>query len=393
MNTKLVLVTHYYATHGGGVEQVALEIARQLAGRHGYAVRWLASDLDKAPPQVGVDAVPMRALNVIERVTGIPYPIWSPRSIVQMAREIRAAEAIHLHDCLYMGNILAYLIARYRKKPVLVTQHIGLVPYRNPLLRLIHEMMNRILGKLILSGADQTIFYSPLVAEYFQSRTRFDRPPLLFLNGVDTSVFRPLEAGESRAQVRRNLGLAADRPVLLFVGRFVEKKGLHLLRRMAERTPEWTWLFAGRGPLDPGGWGLANVVVHHDRGGATLSPLYQAADVLVLPSVGEGFPLVVQESMACGTPALTNTETAAACPAAAEVLLHEPLDPAAAEATVDRWIVRLQSLLADPEALHEHGRKAAALAREIWSWDRCGQEYAQVLQRLVARDGAHAGER
>ena len=59
--------------------------------------------------------------------------------------------------------------------------------------------------------------------------------------------------------------------------------------------------------------------VHRNLSQAELPPLYQAADLLVLPSVGEGFPLVVQEAMACGTPALVGDETAAGCPEAGAV--------------------------------------------------------------------------
>jgi glycosyltransferase involved in cell wall biosynthesis len=68
------------------------------------------------------------------------------------------------------------------------------------------------------------------------------------------------------------------------------------VRRMARQRPDIQWAFAGWGHLDPQVWGLPNVVVFRDLSGADLVPLYQASDVFVLPSKGEGFPLVIQEA-------------------------------------------------------------------------------------------------
>ncbi len=75
----LLLVTHYYSTHRGGVEKVADELARRLATSNGWSVTWLASDSDPLPEALPalVKPLPMRAWNGIERRLGVPWPIWS----------------------------------------------------------------------------------------------------------------------------------------------------------------------------------------------------------------------------------------------------------------------------------------------------------------------------
>jgi glycosyltransferase involved in cell wall biosynthesis len=367
---RVLLVTHYYPAHRGGVERIAGQLAERLAAEGVAEVEWHASDCDPPPAASGVRAVPARSFNFAERRLGFPYPLWSPSALRRLTRAARVADVVHLHDSLYFPNLAAYAAARKAGRPVLVTQHVGFVPYRNPLLRTAVSVANRALAARVLGKATRVVFESASVEAYFRRFVRFERAPLLIPNGVDTTAFSP---AESRARVRAGLGVPAGKPLLLFIGRFVEKKGLPMLRELSARVPQAHWLFAGWGPLDPTGWGRGNVSVLQRPEPAQLAALYQAADLFVLPSVGEGFPLAIQEAMACGTPALVGDETAAGCPEAGELLLHEPVPG------IERWVERIKSL-AGSNTLEALRPRVTAFAREHWSWERCTVRYAEVLR-------------
>lgn len=378
---RIALVTHYFPAHRGGIELVAAEIARRLAASHGAEIAWHASDCDPAPSIPGVSCVAARSCNAVERRLGVPYPLWSPKALRMAARAARTADVLHLHDCLYLPNLAAYAAARLARRPVLVTQHVGMVPYRNPVLRALLSAAYRVLGRIVLGGASQVVFVSDSVRRYFQGFVRFRSPPLLVGNGVDTAVFRPVDSARRQA-LRAELGVPEAAPLLLFVGRFVEKKGLPALRELAARLPQARWIFAGWGALDPERWSLPNVAVLRGRSGAQLAPLYQAADLLVLPSVGEGFPLVVQEAMACGTPALVGSDTAAGWPDAAGLLLAEDAEGAD---VVARWEARLRQLTGDPGGLASLRERVARYAAANWSWELCAARYAELLRQCARK--------
>jgi hypothetical protein len=103
---KIVLVTHFYPAHGGGVENVAAQLAARMAAA-GAEVTWCASDTDAAPALPGVRCEPMATFNGVERISGFPYPLWGPRSLMRLARAVRSADAVHVHDCIYAGSLAA----------------------------------------------------------------------------------------------------------------------------------------------------------------------------------------------------------------------------------------------------------------------------------------------
>jgi glycosyltransferase involved in cell wall biosynthesis len=283
-----------------------------------------------------------------------------------------------LHDALYMASVVTFLAAKAHRRPLVIIQHIGQIPYRSPLLRGLMALANRLVAAPVLSGADQVVFISAFVRAFF-GRLSFRAPPQLVFNGVDTEVFRPA-CGGTRAAARARFGLVG--PTALFVGRFVEKKGVEILRRAAAQRPEVTFAFAGWGVIDPAAWGLSNVRVFSDLAGVSLADLYRASDVFVLPSQGEGFPLVVQEALACGLPVVCGAESTRADAEAAAWLIGVPVegdvdqDKAAADvlAAMDRALAAAAP--GDAQARYE-------FVRRRYAWSAAADRHAGIIRGLI----------
>ncbi len=130
-----------------------------------------------------------------------------------------------------------------------------------------------------------------------------------FHRGIDTTLFCPGEARVARAK----LGLSLDARTALWVGRMVPVKGLDVLldawRIVAPRVPAARLLLVGEGPKATALRAQAtrlgvdgSVRFVGPRPHEELPDWYRAADVTVLPSLSEGVPNVLLESLACGTP-------------------------------------------------------------------------------------------
>lgn len=132
-------------------------------------------------------------------------------------------------------------------------------------------------------------------------------PVHIVYNGVDTKRFHP---GDSAA-AREELGLPGDRILIGVIGRIeFRQKQQHLLVEAIASDPSLVKschaVFAGDGP-DSGA--LEALLRQRDVRGTVLpwcdpAGLYQALDVLVIPSRYEGLPLVMLEALASGTPVL-----------------------------------------------------------------------------------------
>jgi glycosyltransferase involved in cell wall biosynthesis len=130
-------------------------------------------------------------------------------------------------------------------------------------------------------------------------------------NGVDQKKFVKRNVKE----VRQQLDLETEQKYLLFVGNFQIEKGLvHLINAVSLiKEQSLTLLIIGSGPLQDEmvelvkQLNIEDKVIFLGRKEHQEIPLYlAAADLLCLPSLREGCPNVVLESLSCGTPVVAS---------------------------------------------------------------------------------------
>jgi glycosyltransferase involved in cell wall biosynthesis len=169
----------------------------------------------------------------------------------------------------------------------------------------------RLAKRWSIPAADRLIVSSHAEQEMLARRYRVAADRLaLILTPIDTDTFRPID----RATACRAAEVDATRRYLLFVGRlddYVKRVSalIESFAAVAGTAPDADLLIVGDGRERPDLERLAEQnapgrvrfigwVSEPDR----LAALYNAAECLVLPSRSEGFPTVVGEAMACGTP-------------------------------------------------------------------------------------------
>lgn len=287
----------------------------------------------------------------------------------QLARE-GGFDVIDAHYA-YPDGVAAALLGQWIGKPVVITA-------RGSDLNLIARFA---LPRRMLRWAARRAFACVGVSAHLagQWKALGAREVHVLRNGVDCTTFRPIEP----ALARERLGLGKG-PVIVSVGNLVPLKRhawiIDAVAALQERHPGLTLAIVGRGPLDGdlaerarrAGVGeqvrLAGAVAQDE-----LHAWYSAADVSVLASEREGWPNVLLESMACGTPVVA--ASVGGVPEIVESgtlgLMFEPTDPAALADALSR-------------ALHRPWDRAAVRAHALaMNWDETSRLQEELFQRAA----------
>lgn len=174
--------------------------------------------------------------------------------------------------------------------------------------------LNAWLTRRTLQRADAVITVSEAMTRYTRDQHGVPGERITtIVNGFNTGIFHP----RPNDSTRQRLGVPAGDPLMLYVGRLIEAKGLLELidafQDVLKQHPRARLALAGEGPLKSGLQALAEQRQLSDRiqllGGLPpdqVADWMSCANLLTLPSWSEGYPNVLVEALACGCPVVAS---------------------------------------------------------------------------------------
>lgn len=369
-DSQVIRVLHVVVSlDAGGMERVLIRAARRLVPRGfdisvcGLERRGALAETFPAPERVvTLDKPPGRSLGTI----------WRLHRLLRQTRP----DVVHTHN---LGPLIYAAAASGfgRLCPILHGEHCQLLceDLGSPRLRL----------RRLLYGSCRKIH---TVSE--ESRRELldlgvsAARVVAVVNGVDTVAFAP----GNRSAARQRLGLPDGGLCVAISARFERRKRHDLLiaavARLVAQGQDLRLLLAGDGALRPELEALARA-----SGAASrlcflgfredVLTVYQAADLAVLPSTGEGLSNAILEAMACGIPVLCH----ASCGCAEAV--DDGVDGWVRKIdTADALAAAMESLLGNSERLRAMGCAARDKMVERFDFEQTVAGYERVYRDIVA---------
>lgn len=275
-------------------------------------------------------------------------------------------------DIVLANSWNAFVFAR-PNVPLVAVEHLfvldpALAPYRSFAQGVFHNLFVRYYVWRSYRRADAVVALSDY-ARRIMTRIFPFCSPLVINNGIDTGFFTPASdtADSDKDKIR-----------LLFIGNPSQRKGADLLPAIMRRLgPGYELAYtSGLKDADPfreveGMVSLGKL----DREGAREA--YREADLLLFPSRLEGLPLVVMESLACGTPAIVVDATSLPEMVESGVTGH-----VAALDDVEGLADAIRRIASDRALLNDMRQAARKRAEERYSTEHMTARYMELFERL-----------
>jgi len=288
-----------------GVVQSTYNLAKKLANL-GHDVTIITTDFDFDENFAeGLENVEIIKFNTIFSKFNFVY---SPSMKIWLKENLESYDVIHLQDFRTYQNWIVHKYAKKFKKPYILQAHGSVLPFfKNTMLKKIYDWF---FGYNILNHAAKLIALTNIELEQYKLMGVDETKITILPNGVDISQFENLPR---RGLFRDRYSINRKERIILYLGRINKIKGIDLLVNVFNDLtkeldniylviagPDSGFLSELKNNIDPN---LVNrILFTGPLYGKYKIEAYVDADVYVLPSIYETFPLTVLESLSCGTP-------------------------------------------------------------------------------------------
>ena len=301
-----------------------------------------------------------------------------------------------MHDCLALFQIIALL---RRERPTILHTHtskagiLGRIAGRLTRTRTIHtphghvfygyfgkrkEQLYVLLERFAARFCERIITISDDERREYVKRGIGDKKKVVTIyNGIDMGRF----PGDGKL-IRKELEFAQQVPLVGFVGRLEEVKGPHLFVEAAMRiqiaAPQTHFLMLGDGAMKEGLLQKAKGMPHlHIMGyREDIADCLAALDILLIPSLNDGFNLAAVEAMASSKPIV-----ATAVGGLPEVIGEGGILVRPGDST--QMAQEAIKLLNSPGLRKKIGAKGRKRAEALFSWDVCLQKTLDIYHQVL----------
>jgi len=380
------------APETGGPPRACLGMARAIA-RRGHRVTVFSTDHGLAP------ALPRGPIE--EQGVAIRYfPLEWPRGLATswpmaaaLMRETGGYDLVHLHALHRFQDWAVARACRRHHKPYIIMANGILDPYIFRRKRLVKRAAELLFQDRATRGA--------AVIQYVTEREKAASAPhalgvpgVVIPLGIDAAAFAALPAPGAFRSRHQEIGA---RPIVLFLGRLHEKKGIDVLvRAFAACTRcglDAALVIAGP---DEGVRGATERLAEAEGiaartlftgmlGDDEKMPLLADADVFALTSHSENFGIAVVEAMAAGLPVLVSERV--------DLAPEVEVGGAGKVTAVEAGAVAeaLAAMLGDAAGRRAMGERGRRLVAERYTWPQVGEALERLYAEVVA--AAAAGSR
>jgi len=208
----------------------------------------------------------------------------------------------------------------------------------------------------------------------------------IIYNGVEPEKFEFEWTNAERVAHRAKLALPTEK-IVMYVGRFVREKGIHVLLNAASvilaQEPSTKFLIVGGGNRERFEkfvhWaGLQDKVLFTGfMANRSLHQLYRCADVAVFPSLYEPFGIVALEGMAAGAPVVASDAGGLK-----EVVLHGETGTLSYANNPESLAWAVLDVLRNPERAEKMSAKARIRLRTDFDWSHLADQTIAVYDRV-----------